>query len=145
MDFHPEAHFFEQEHGFIGLSSTCKRCSLSQQDVPRAEWPSHIEEESNPHALRKVAAGERVLYQRRIEVLSWKARISSMYNTSTDDIYRAALDYLMDVGVDSTALTIPLDRHEAMERSVSIKLAVWKATCITSTNMNFRSVLVCYA
>jgi hypothetical protein len=61
-----------------------------------------------------------------------------MYNTSTDDIYRAALD----VGVDSTALTIPLDRHEAMERSVSIKLAVWKATCITSTKMK---VLVCYA
>jgi hypothetical protein len=150
MDFSPEAHFFEQEHGFIIASSTFKRCKLCQLDVPQAEMLSHIEEESHMSsfdALTKVAADEQVLYQRRIEVLSWKARISSLHNTSTEDIYRAALDYLTDVGVDSTAVTIPLDRREAMERSVSIKLVAWKATCIMSTpsNVNFRSVLDCYA
>jgi hypothetical protein len=151
MDFDAEASFFEIGHGFVTLTrSTCSRCRLCNLDILCSDWARHIEEEShmsNLRALRKVADDELVLYRRRIEALSWKARISSLHPASTEDICKAMFDYLTDISVGSAAVTILLDRCEAVERAVLIELVAWKATCIMSapSDMIFRSVLDCHA
>jgi hypothetical protein len=55
-------------------------------------------------------------------------------------------DYLTDNGVNSSAVTIPLDAYQTRERSVSLELVAWKATCLMSTpsDMTFRSILDCH-
>jgi hypothetical protein len=150
MNFNPQAHFFEQGHGYITSWSTCKRCNLCQLDVQQGEWQRHRQEEThqlNLCALIKVASDECVLYHRQIEALSWEPRISRLGPTLPEDFHRAMLDYLTDEGIDSTAVTVPLERCEAVERVVLGELVVWKALCTISVpqDTTFRTVLDCHA
>jgi hypothetical protein len=151
MEIPPETCFFEHCRGYIGnKSSACRHCDLCQLDVPFAEWSSHENEEMHMAALKElnnVAADQLVLYKRRMEALSWESRISMLPRTSTQGFYRAMLDYVTDCSTDSTAVTVPLERCEAIERAALANLVVWKAMCIMSVprDMTFPTVLDCHA
>jgi hypothetical protein len=149
MVFEPEKFFFDSLPARNVEGTTyCLRCKC---DIKDGEWSSHDNEEihaSRTAALEKVKVSERKLHMRRKEAITWKFRISSLNRAhSRNELYRNVVDYVTDCSMESTTVTVPLEKYECMERVDLLHLAVWKGMCILSPppNIVFRSVVECQA
>jgi hypothetical protein len=141
MIFDPEKFFFDSmpSRGEYSASFETVKCTC-QREIKSEDWSSHWSEEphaSRSAALEKVKASERILHRRRKEAVAWKAHVSSLNRAHwRSELYRKMVEYVTDCTVESTEVTIPLEKYELIERVDLLDLAVWKATCVLSPPQN---------
>jgi hypothetical protein len=153
MVFDPEKFFFDStpSGGQCSASFESVNCYTCKCEIKSEDWSSHWNEETHACrtvALSKVSATELMLHKRRKEAVGWKARVSSLNRAHwRSELYRKMVEYVTDCTVESTAVTVPLEKYELMERVDLLDLAVWKATCFLSPpqNVTFRNVVDCQA
>jgi hypothetical protein len=60
-------------------------------------------------------------------------------------LYRKVVEYVTDCTMESTTVTVLLEKYECIERADLLHLTVWKGMCVLSPppKVVFRSVVDC--
>jgi hypothetical protein len=154
MAFDPDRYFFDSmPHVGVLCSADAMSCALCDRVVSFDAWVHHKNEESHQSriaALKAVMTAERLLHARRKVASSLASRIDSLYSMAWQDaLYKTVFDYVIDYSVESTSVTLSIEKYEFMKRVALIELAVWKVSCLLSPPPisvgPFRNVLDCQA